>query len=202
MKGEKLTLMGGVLTAFLTSACCTIPLALSIIGISGGAVAFTWLEKYRLPLTIISIALLGLSLYLAYRKDKTCNCETECEVTTTKKVSRISVWISAIVILFFVSFPYLQGSELSSESSFAYQETSKLDTVVIMVEGMTCGGCETTVERTLNEIEGIIKVSANYKTGQVQLIVEKTKRDYILTMAKSKITELDYKIISYNPETE
>ena len=39
--------------------------------------------------------------------------------------------------------------------------------VILQVDGMTCTGCEAKVERALQEVEGVQKVDADYRTGRV-----------------------------------
>lgn len=39
-------------------------------------------------------------------------------------------------------------------------------TVTLKVEGMTCGGCATTVERALKETAGVEDAQVNYESGQ------------------------------------
>ena len=41
---------------------------------------------------------------------------------------------------------------------------------IINVKGMVCGGCENRVKNALEEIEGIEKVEADYKTGIVKIL--------------------------------
>ena len=41
---------------------------------------------------------------------------------------------------------------------------------IINVKGMVCGGCENRIKNTLGELEGIEKVEADYKTGEVKIL--------------------------------
>jgi len=41
--------------------------------------------------------------------------------------------------------------------------------IVIKVEGMKCNGCENRIEKSLLNLEGIEKVSANYENGTVMV---------------------------------
>ncbi len=41
--------------------------------------------------------------------------------------------------------------------------------IVIKVEGMKCSGCENRIEKSLLNLEGIKKVSANYENGTVMV---------------------------------
>ena len=42
--------------------------------------------------------------------------------------------------------------------------------IIINVKGMVCGGCENRIKNALEEIKGVEKVEANYKTGIVKIL--------------------------------
>ncbi|RUT79487.1 copper chaperone [Ancylomarina longa] len=60
------------------------------------------------------------------------------------------------------------------------------------VTGMTCTGCENTVENGLKNMDGVIEVKASHKDNKVILKVEKNKvnRDEI----SQKIEAVGYKV--------
>ena len=41
---------------------------------------------------------------------------------------------------------------------------------IINVKGMVCGGCENRIKNALEEIKGVEKVEADYKTGIVKIL--------------------------------
>lgn len=41
---------------------------------------------------------------------------------------------------------------------------------IINVKGMVCGGCENRIKNGLEEIKGVEKVEADYKTGIVKIL--------------------------------
>ena len=41
---------------------------------------------------------------------------------------------------------------------------------MINVKGMVCGGCENRIKNALEEIKGVEKVEADYKTGIVKIL--------------------------------
>jgi copper ion binding protein len=45
----------------------------------------------------------------------------------------------------------------------------------ILVEGMTCSGCEFNVESAVKNLDGIIRVDADYQKGVVYVKFEKEK---------------------------
>ena len=61
-----------------------------------------------------------------------------------------------------------------------------MEKTTIKVKGMVCTGCENRVKNALNEIEGIKKVDANFKTGEV-----KVEHDHEVSKEKIEDTFLD-----------
>ena len=66
----------------------------------------------------------------------------------------------------------------------------------LIIEGMTCGHCESNVIKTLHNLQGVKSVSAEHETGEVVL----TGSDYNLDQIQKSIESLNYKVISINPE--
>ena len=62
--------------------------------------------------------------------------------------------------------------------------------VTIPVEGMTCEGCENTIEMNVNELEGIKYVKASHLNKNVKLIFDSSKVS--LNQVKDKIKETGY----------
>src|SRR5437879_6348865 len=70
-----------LITAVLASACCLIPLLAGVLGISVGALgAFALFEKYRLVLAGLTLALLVIAFYQAYRGEEVCGPNGACLV--------------------------------------------------------------------------------------------------------------------------
>jgi len=88
--------------------------------------------------------------------------------------------LSALVIigsLFFVS------ACSSQEKETVYINKSDVKSETIGVEGMTCLGCEVTLEKSISSIDGVVKVKASAKNDNVALEYDQTKTD------KKKIIE-------------
>jgi copper chaperone len=49
--------------------------------------------------------------------------------------------------------------------------------VVLNIERMTCGGCESQVNRVLNKTEGVISCDTSYKEASVTIIYDKEVTD-------------------------
>lgn len=44
-------------------------------------------------------------------------------------------------------------------------------TLTLVVTGMTCGGCEASVQRALSRIEGVVEVHAHHADDRVDLVL-------------------------------
>jgi copper chaperone len=74
--------------------------------------------------------------------------------------------------------------------------TPNHDTVVLRVTGMTCGGCENAVKRSLMKLPGVETVSASHAAESVR--VEYTPQVATVGAIRSAIEALGYKV--ENPE--
>jgi len=70
------------------------------------------------------------------------------------------------------------------------KEREMIESVVLTVTGMKCGGCETNVTGKLSAINGVISVKASFKDEEVyvEYDTEKTTLDII----KDTITDADF----------
>jgi len=67
----------------------------------------------------------------------------------------------------------------------------------IVIEGMTCTGCEETIEGSINKLEGIKMVEADHLGGiaNIQFFTEKTDTAAI----RKAITGSGYKVVAFKP---
>ena len=103
-----LVTFGSLSTAFLSSACCTVPIAFSILGI-GGAGFFVLFEQYRPYFLSLTVIMLGLSFYFTYRAPNTSDEEcADCvpeQKLNMNKINKIALWTTTIVVIFLMVFP-------------------------------------------------------------------------------------------------
>jgi copper chaperone CopZ len=69
----------------------------------------------------------------------------------------------------------------------------------LVVEGMTCTGCEETIKNSINTMDGIQWVKATHADGKVVLAMTQSNPD--TTGVKQKIEESGYKVVSITPQT-
>jgi mercuric ion transport protein len=113
--------VGGLSAALLASVCCLGPLVFAALGVGIGATGF-WagtagilkgLLPYRPAFIGLTILLLGIGLYLAYRKPEAARCVPGevCVQRDTKGGNRTRTWfcIMASLALALVLAPYWLG---------------------------------------------------------------------------------------------
>lgn len=93
------------LLSFLPLSCCVFPVAFSFLGASGLAFAMELLpyRSYFVALTVVSLA---AGFYFAYRPAQ-CAPDTACAAPTNRKLQRVSLWVTAMLTLALIAFPYL-----------------------------------------------------------------------------------------------
>ncbi len=99
---------GAILSAFLASACCIGPVVFALLGL-GGAGLLVEFEPYRPYFMALTFALLGAGFYFAYRKPKGAAAEGDacgCPAPRTNRVGRILLWVTTVVVVGFLAFPY------------------------------------------------------------------------------------------------
>lgn len=111
--------IGGLSAASLASVCCIGPLVLAALGVGVGATGFLadtagvlkGLLPYRSAFIGLTILLLGIGFYLAYRKPNSALCAPGevCAQGYSKGGNRTWLWIMASLALVLVLAPYWLG---------------------------------------------------------------------------------------------
>ena len=105
----KLSSLGSVISAFLASVCCVAPVIFALLGVGGAGFA-VGLERYRPIFVAVAVVFLGIAFYYTYRK-KGASCEIDSVCSTSKggKFNKVILWVSAVLVGFFIVFPSLLG---------------------------------------------------------------------------------------------
>lgn len=93
--------------------------------------------------------------------------------------------------LFLLLLPFFfacQGPKTSQTTDVKTDET--VVTYNLSVEGMTCTGCEKTIQTGLTSLEGVTKVEASHETGVVVITLNPEKAD--TAAIRNKVTETGY----------
>lgn len=76
-------------------------------------------------------------------------------------------------------------------------ENVKILAVELSIKGMTCTGCEQTIQTGISSIKGVKQVKANFKDGKAYVSFESGVADTI--QMKEKITASGYELAAIQP---
>ena len=139
----KLAGLTGLLTAFLSSLCCTVPLLALLVGATGSAGEWTWLDPLRPYSIVLTVGALGWAWYEQLKPQKTtdCTCETEKRAFWQTKSFLGVVTGLALLLLTFPSYSnWLYGDKNQATAQPA--QVGKQQTAYVTIKGMSCEGCE------------------------------------------------------------
>ncbi len=99
---------GGIIAGIGASACCLLPLLLTMAGISGAWMAnlraMTIFKPYFIAMSVIA---LGYGFYQVYWKSpKDCAQGQACARPLPNRMVKLGLWSGAVIILSVLSFPY------------------------------------------------------------------------------------------------
>lgn len=92
---------GGVLGAFLASACCVGPLVLLTLGISGAWISnLTALEPYKPIFAVIALGFIAAGFRQVYfRKPTVCEPGSYCARPASARITKTALWASLILVV-------------------------------------------------------------------------------------------------------
>jgi len=183
MKGEKKLIGAGLLTAITASLCCITPVLALIVGTSGIASTFSWIEPFRPYLIILTILVLGFAWYKKLKPRKTidCNCATveKPQFMESKKFLGI-VTAFAIIML---AFPYYSRIFYpNTEKQTIVVEKSNIKSAEFEITGMTCASCEEHINHEVNKLQGILSLKASFENGNAIIEFDRTKTNEVEIM--------------------
>jgi mercuric transport protein len=159
--------------ALAASACCTIPLALVSLGVSGVWIgSLTALEPYRWLFVLFAMSALGYAGYNEWQMSRRPECDCETVFSSTTRRSLVGAGALAVVVL--IVSPWLVApspSEATQQTRVAATATEEAEAsppasfrqIVLVVEDMTCSACPATVRKALEDIEAVYNVEATYE---------------------------------------
>ena len=109
--GDKATLLsvGGILAALGVATCCVVPFALFFAGVSGAWIGnLPALKPYQPLFVALATGCLGTGFYFVYRKPRAAECVegSYCARPSSRRLTKIGLWIATIVAVVAVGFPY------------------------------------------------------------------------------------------------
>ena len=67
-----------------------------------------------------------------------------------------------------------------------------MNEIIFNVKGMMCEGCENRVKNVVKNIEGVSEVTANHKTGEVKVVLNKDVKKIVIIEA---IDDIGYEVV-------
>ena len=206
---EKKWIGAGLLAAFAASLCCITPVLAVLGGLGGIASTFSFLDPLRPYLIGVTALVLGFAFYKAYKPVKEGDVECACEParpaggddeSPAKKNflnSKAFLWVVTGVSILMFAFPsYSHIFFPDTNTQIVVVNESNVTQAKLYIEGMTCTGCEESVDYALQTEEGVISATSSYKTGIAEVKFDKSK---VTPEQLSKAVEekVGYKVKNY-----
>ena len=185
-KSESGKLAGAsVFTAIAASLCCITPVLALISGAGGIVSSFSWLEPARPYLLGITVLVLGFAWYQKL-KPKKSDVECDCEEDEKPSFMQTKKFLGIVTVFAFLmmAFPYYGHIFYpKADKEVVVISSDNIQEVKFNVSGMTCASCEEHIKHAVNELPGIVSVSANSNDGTTNVKFDNSKTD------KSTITK-------------
>ena len=199
---EKKWIGAGMLAAIAASLCCITPVLAVLGGLGGIASTFSWLDPLRPYLIGFTVIILGYAFYTAYKPKKEgdidCACDEE-EILAKKNFlnSKAFLWVVAGVGILMFAFPsYSHIFFPDTNNTIVVVNESNIIEAKLFIKGMTCTGCEESVNYTLRNQEGVLNAVSSYESGIANVKYDKSKVKPE-QLAQAIEDEVGYKVKSY-----
>lgn len=175
----------GVVTAIAASLCCITPVLALVSGVAGAASTFSWMEPIRPYLIGVTIIVLAFAWYQKLKPRTAEEIQCDCNEDEKKPFMQTKTFLGLVTVfaVLMMAFPYYGGIFYQkADKQVVVVSSSNLQEIKFNVNGMTCSSCEEHVKHAVNELPGILKVTANYDEGSasVQFDDSKTSKDEIV----------------------
>ena len=174
----------GTLSVLLASICCVGPLLLIAVGLGAGAAV---ISRYHWLFIAAAVAVLALAWTKYFREKTRCACEDK--TMQGRRRGTVTLLIATAIVLGFVGMNTSRYSFARTPASAQAQPplASRMNRVVIPVEGMTCATCEVGVRYALKSVNGVesARVNAATKTAIVDYDPTKTNPEKLVTAINS-----------------
>ena len=190
--------IAGVFAALAASLCCITPVLAVLGGLGGVAASFSWLDPARPYLMGFTGIVFGFAWYQKLKPKKAdvdCDCEEDEKPSFLH--SRTFLGIVTVIAGLLMAFPYYSGAFFpESKADVVVVDESNIILAKLSIEGMTCDGCEHSVNFALNETEGVIEASSSYVDGSANVKFDRSKIS-IEDVALAVTEMTGYKVTGY-----
>ena len=169
-KVDKKMMGVGILSAIAASLCCITPVLAFLSGVSGLASAFSWMEPARPWLIALSAGVLGFAWYQKLKPRTAAEIQCACEEEEPKAPflqSKAFLGIVTVLSALMMAFPWYGNLFYpDSQTNMVNVSAGKVETVSYRIKGMTCASCEEHIRHGASNVDGVINVTADYRTGK------------------------------------
>ena len=169
-----------ILSAIAASLCCITPVLALISGAGGIASSFSWLEPARPYLLSITVLVLGFAWYQKLKPRTAEEIQCACEEDEKPPFMQTKKFLGIVTVFAFLmmAFPYYGHIFYpKADKEVVVVSSDNIQEVKFNVSGMTCSSCEEHVKHAVNELPGIVSVSANSDEGIANVKFDNSKTD-------------------------
>jgi len=105
-----------------------------------------------------------------------------------------------LIALILTAFACKNAPKEITEEVVEQQVLANVQKIEINIEGMTCTGCENTIQNTIKEFEGVYTVTASFEQGTAIIEVDSTKAD--ISKIEEAINQVGYKALGHKKVSE
>jgi copper chaperone CopZ len=143
-----------------------------------------------------SLLALGVAWYQKLPRKKAADCECETEPKRSFLHSKSFLGMVTVFAILMLAFPYYAGALYASSddnqtSIYVNPEPAAFE---LLIDGMTCTGCEVTIEQTVLSLPGVTSVNADFKTGKATILADTSRAS--IDEIREKIEETGYAVLS------
>lgn len=191
----KLTGLVGLLTAFVSSLCCTLPLLTLVVGASGTAAGnWTWLEPLR-PYTIaLTVGALGWAWYNQLKPTAATDCACDSKRVSFWQTKRFLGLVTGVAILLLTLPAYTGWFSQAQTPSLQVAQPATQQIAYVTIRGMTCAGCEQHVKSELSKLGGIAKTTVSYAKSNA--VVTFDPKQTSLSRIEKAVSATGYEVVA------
>ncbi len=161
----------GIKAGVISSSCCILPLVLVILGLGSIGTALK-ISQYRIYFIGLSLIFLISSLFLYFKKNKSCHAVNKKMFVGTAIITQLLIFI----LLFYALAPIIAQSVYSKSSTNTFvTKSSNTRKIVLEIDGMTCSSCAYGIEYQLKQLDGIIEANVSFSESIGEIIYDPSK---------------------------
>lgn len=173
---DKALMSSGIAAAFVASICCITPVAASLAGIGGVASTFSWMEPIRPYIIGLTLLILGFAWFQKLKPKSKEEIDCACDDEPSTFQSKGFLGVVTILAMVLMAFPYYSEAFFSEKSTeVVYVQEANVQTITYDILGMTCAGCEASVQNAAQKVDGVLEANASYDTQTATVSFDKTK---------------------------